>query len=90
MPNELTVPAVQPASVPGNAPASTATQAPTAPTQAPSFANPSLRLDPALGLVVIEFHNDAGSVTRSIPSQQQIDAYKRLGQMPPGPDEPRA
>jgi hypothetical protein len=40
------------------------------------FANPSLRLDPSLGLVVIEFRNDAGTVTRSIPNQRQIEAYR--------------
>jgi hypothetical protein len=40
--------------------------------------NPTLRLDPALGLVVIEFHNDTtGSVTASIPSQRQLEAYQR-------------
>jgi hypothetical protein len=41
-------------------------------------ANPTLRLDPALGLVVIEFHNDSsGAVTTSIPSQRQLEAYQR-------------
>lgn len=30
--------------------------------------NPTLRLEPSLGLVVIEFHNDTGSITTSIPS----------------------
>jgi hypothetical protein len=33
-------------------------------------------LDPALGLVVIQFRNDAGAVT-SIPSERQIEAYQR-------------
>lgn len=41
------------------------------------IANPSLRLDPALGLVVLEFRNDAGAVTSSIPSQRQLQAYQR-------------
>src|SRR5262249_2872666 len=39
--------------------------------------NPSLRLNAALGLVVIEFRNDAGTVTSSIPSQRQLEAYQR-------------
>ncbi|HET6194952.1 MAG TPA: hypothetical protein VFE12_04320 [Acetobacteraceae bacterium] len=51
--------------------------------------NPTLRLDPALGLVVIEFHNDSGTLTTSIPSQRQIQAYQRwettqLGPAPAG------
>lgn len=87
MPHELTIPAVQPA-------AATNTRAHTpAPADAPAppmrtFANPSLRLDAGLGLVVIEFRNDAGAVTRSIPSQQQIDAYRTHEQTPPGPGGP--
>jgi hypothetical protein len=39
--------------------------------------NPSLQLDPALGLVVIEFRNDSGAVTDSIPSERQLEAYQR-------------
>jgi hypothetical protein len=39
--------------------------------------NPSLQLDPVLGLVVIEFRNDAGNVTTSIPSERMIQAYQR-------------
>ena len=39
--------------------------------------NPTLRLDPALGLVVIEFHNSDGTVTTSIPTQRQLEAYQR-------------
>lgn len=49
--------------------------------------NPTLELDAALGLVVIQFHSDSGAVTSSIPSQQQIDAYRlwqetRIGPAP--------
>jgi hypothetical protein len=88
MPNELTVPAVQAALVPGTAPVSH--PAPVANTPAPVqvFTNPSLRLDPALGLVVIEFRNDSGTVTRSIPNQQQLEAYKLHEKTPPDPDQP--
>ncbi|MBU6498059.1 MAG: hypothetical protein KGQ40_05985, partial [Rhodospirillales bacterium] len=39
--------------------------------------NPSLRLDPSLGIVVIEFHDGAGVVRASIPSPQQLAAYTR-------------
>jgi len=47
------------------------------PTQSQSSSpNPTLQLNAALGLVVIEFRNDAGTVTNSIPSQQQLDAYR--------------
>ena len=88
MPNELTIPAVQPASVTGNPPAGTTTPVPATPPPVQSFTNPSLRLDPALGLVVIEFRNDSGTVTHSFPSQKQLDAYKRTGEAPPGPNEP--
>ena len=48
--------------------------------QAPSSSpipNPSLRLDPVLGLVVLEFRSDTGAVTTSIPSQRQLQAYQR-------------
>ncbi len=42
-----------------------------------SFPNPSLRLDYQLGLVVIEFRDASGSVTRTIPSAQQLAAYQQ-------------
>jgi hypothetical protein len=53
--------------------------------------NPRLQLDPVLGLVVIEFRNDAGDVTTSIPSEHQIQAYQRwqtthFGPVPSGMD----
>jgi hypothetical protein len=50
--------------------------------------NPSLQLDPALGLVVIQFRNDAGDVTASIPSERQLQAYQRWAttQFGPAPD----
>ena len=38
--------------------------------------NPSLRLDSTLGMVVIEFRDDAGAVTRSIPTERQLNAYR--------------
>jgi hypothetical protein len=62
------------------------------PEQAPSsspYPNPSLRLDPALGIVVLEFRSDTGAVTTSIPSERQLQAYQRwdathLGPAPAG------
>ncbi len=51
------------------------------PASAPSpIINPTLRLDAALGLVVIEFRNDVGTITTSIPSERQIEAYQRWAQ----------
>ena len=50
-----------------------------APGGGPPAVNPSLRLDPALGLVVLEFRDETGQVTGSIPSQRQIEAYHRAG-----------
>jgi hypothetical protein len=52
------------------------------PTTAPSqtaavslIPSPELRIDPASGIVVIEFRSHDGKVINSIPSQQQLDAY---------------
>jgi hypothetical protein len=42
-----------------------------------SYPNPSLRLDYQLGLVVIEFRDPSGAVTRTIPSAQQLAAYQQ-------------
>jgi hypothetical protein len=47
--------------------------------------NPTLELDAALGLVVIQFRNDSGAVTNSIPSQQQLDAYRLWQEARVGP-----
>jgi hypothetical protein len=60
---------------------------------APPITNPTLRLDAALGLVVIEFRNQSGAVTTSIPSERQLRAYERwaatrLGPMPAGKPPP--
>jgi hypothetical protein len=49
--------------------------------------NPTMRLDPALGVVVVAFHDEHGAVTTTIPTQQQLDAYRTWerthGQTPP-------
>ena len=38
--------------------------------------NPSLNIDPALGIVIIEFHAQPGEVSFSIPTARQLDAYR--------------
>ncbi len=52
-------------------PPATPPAAPTLPVR-----NPSLRLAPELGLVVIEFRDSGGQVTQSIPSERELDAYR--------------
>jgi len=38
--------------------------------------NPRMRIDTELNLVVLEFRDDAGEVRQSLPSPQEIDAYR--------------
>jgi hypothetical protein len=56
----------------------------TAQATSPGTPNPTLRLDPALGLVVIEFVSKSGAITSSIPSQRQLTAYQDGTANPPG------
>jgi hypothetical protein len=77
--------------IPGVAPSGKLGDSPGQPKSAPGFAagpvvrteetpihtNPSMRLDAALGLVVIEFRDSAGSVSTSIPSERQLQAYRQ-------------
>lgn len=52
--------------------------------------NPSLHLDGALGMVIIEFRSESGAVTASIPTERQLEAYRMWertgsdGAPPPG------
>lgn len=59
-----------------------------APPPAPATPNPSLRLDPALGLVVLEFRDHAGR-TATLPTERELAAYRQAGGSPaqpqPGP-----
>lgn len=55
---------------------------------APGSPNPSLRLDPALGIVVLQFSAGTGSGTTTIPSQQQLNAYRDGSATPPGNAHP--
>jgi hypothetical protein len=78
--NASTVPVKSAAPVKFDAPVNT--NAPAGPVQhtAPltsSAPNPTLELNAALGLVVIEFRNSTGTVTNTIPSQQQLQAYQQ-------------
>lgn len=90
MPNELTIHPVSTVTPAGESHGDAKSEAfvPSAPQQAPSqaqaYLNPSLRLDAALGLVVIEFHDDSGALTSSIPSERQIEAYRRHQEVRPG------
>jgi hypothetical protein len=45
--------------------------------QGPFSPNPSSYIDPALGIVVIEFHNSAGKVAATIPTPRQLAAYRQ-------------
>jgi hypothetical protein len=52
--------------------------------------NPTLRLDPALGLVVIEFVSKSGAVTTSIPTQRELAAYQNGTAQPPGTERSKS
>jgi hypothetical protein len=51
-----------------------------------STANPSYVLDLGLGLVVLQYYDQQGNVTSSIPSERQLQAY-RDGGVKPGATE---
>jgi hypothetical protein len=81
MPNDLSIQAVaQPnpgssAAAPSKPAVVAAPVEQTTPTAA-DVPNPTLALNAALGLVVIEFRNSTGAVVSSIPTAQQIQAYQ--------------
>ncbi len=92
MPNELSIQGVSPLNTTGDTTTEPKGEAFVPPAAAaavssPLYVNPALRLDPTLGLVVIEFRDPSGSVTSSIPSQRQLQAY-RLHQQPMPNAEP--
>lgn len=59
-------------------PVSRPEEAAAAPPAAPPIGpNPRLRLDPALGVVVMEFLDSAGKVARSTPTEAQLRAYRQ-------------
>ena len=94
MPNELSVKAVAAVTGASENPAEPQAELFTPPAHAPPAQaaspnpNPQLRLDPALGLVVIEFRDASGTITTSIPSQRQLDAYRMWEQTHADPAGP--
>lgn len=69
---------VVPASARGNAATSPdCTSAEPAAAQGAMIPNPSLCIDAVLGIVIIEFHDETGKVSSTIPTATQIDAYRR-------------
>jgi hypothetical protein len=62
------------------------------PKPVPLFVNPSRQFDPTVGIEVIQFHNSAGAVSSTIPSQRQLAAYRSHQATLPGepsPEPPR-
>jgi hypothetical protein len=86
MPSDLSVKSVGPAIGASENPAEPKSEKFTPPAQAPPapkvglVANPAFRFDSVSGLVVIEFHDEAGVVTTSIPTLRQLEAYRIWGQ----------
>ena len=85
--------ALRPLAPPGQAPAAPRALAEAHPTPQespppPAAPNPSLRLDPALGLVVLEVRDAPGDALRTIPSPQALAAYRASAlsgaPLPPG------
>jgi hypothetical protein len=69
--------------------AATARPGPAAAASAPSppgAGNPSAHFDPSVGLVVLAFHDAAGAVSHTIPSAEQLQAYRRWEQTQLGPN----
>ena len=93
MPNDLSIqsrPPIHGTETPARTGAPTRENAPQSAKPVQPFTNPALRLEPALGLIVIEFHDDTGKLTSSIPNQRQIDAYRMHEETPPGQVAPKA
>jgi len=47
--------------------------------------SPRMRIEASLNLVVLEFRDADGTMTRSIPTLREIDAYRAGSQEPPAP-----
>lgn len=94
MSNQLSIQSGQAAlgsDAPSGAAAPPKTPAPTpAAKPVPLFVNPSFQFDPTVGIVVIDFHNNSGVVTNSIPSQRQLEAYRTHREALPGEQTPPA
>jgi len=61
------------------APAATSAkfETPPSPSTGTPNLNPGFRLDPALNLAVLQFFDEKGDVTQTIPSQKQLQAYQQ-------------
>lgn len=91
MPNDLSITRISAPSPATGAPPARDTLAPAAKAATGrALPNPTLRLDPSLGMVVIEFRDGQGALKNSIPTQQQLDAYRTAertnGGKGPAPD----
>ncbi len=73
-----TIPAIGPTLPPAATPARPTPAAPAAPAAAAAVPelSPRMRLDPALGLVVLEFRDDKGGIVQTLPSARQLAAYR--------------
>lgn len=83
MPSDLSVSAVtivSPSRVPEESLAAAGSRLQASPRLAPvpqiDHPNPTFSIAPSLGIVVIQFRNQGGEVSLSIPSQRQLDAYE--------------
>lgn len=50
------------------------------PRPATPMLNPRMRIDTELNLVVLEFRDEAGELSHSLPSPREIDAYRQAAQ----------
>ena len=66
------------AASPARTTAASETQSATS-SKAATTANPSYVLDLGLNLVVLQFHDERGDITQSIPSERQLRAYRDGG-----------
>ena len=64
------------------APEATTTQADTATPRAPIGPNPSFQIDAPLGIIVMQLHDATGKVASTIPTAQQLNAYRRSAAHP--------
>lgn len=62
---------------PAGAPRPTGGEAPAADSAGTAPPNPALRMDPELGLVIMEFRDRRGEVAATIPTSRELDAYRR-------------
>ncbi len=55
---------------------------PEAGSAAQGWPNPSLRLDPALGIVVMEFRDSTGWIAATLPTERELAAYRAAASRP--------